>query len=160
VAVSDYFAEVYVAGRFADADWNVYFPHRDKGFDFIVSKPDGHGGQILRPVQVKGKYPTREKRDQPTYGYVGRLTQLHPEMVLAVPYFSAVASPAPTCIAYLPISLIRKHARGYRCEPALFHAGLPRPRRDFAGFFDDAGLLALEAAWWKDSTTHGVPRAT
>lgn len=37
--VSDYFAELYVAGRLADAGWNVYFPHRDKGFDFIISNP-------------------------------------------------------------------------------------------------------------------------
>jgi hypothetical protein len=37
--VHDYFAELYVAGRFADAGWNVYFLHRDAGFDFIVSKP-------------------------------------------------------------------------------------------------------------------------
>ncbi len=26
--VSDYFAELYVAGRFADAGWNMYLPHR------------------------------------------------------------------------------------------------------------------------------------
>ena len=25
MAVSDYFAELYVAGRFADAGWNVFF---------------------------------------------------------------------------------------------------------------------------------------
>jgi len=38
MAVSDYFAELYVAGKFADEGWNVYFPRCDKGFDFIVSK--------------------------------------------------------------------------------------------------------------------------
>jgi hypothetical protein len=58
MAVSDYFAELYVAGKFADEGWNVYFPHRDKGFDFIVSKQDSGAVQILMPVQVKGKYPT------------------------------------------------------------------------------------------------------
>jgi len=26
----DYFAELFVAGRFAEAGWNVYFPHRDE----------------------------------------------------------------------------------------------------------------------------------
>jgi len=36
--VSDFFAELYVAGRFADAGWNVYFPRRDRGFDFIASR--------------------------------------------------------------------------------------------------------------------------
>ena len=34
----DYFAELYVAGIFGDAGWSVYFPKRDVGFDFIVSK--------------------------------------------------------------------------------------------------------------------------
>jgi hypothetical protein len=32
----DYFAELYVAGLMANAGWNVYFPHRDRGLDFIV----------------------------------------------------------------------------------------------------------------------------
>ena len=150
--ISDYFAELYVAGKFADAGWNVYFPHRDKGFDFIISKPHGVGGQILRPVQVKGKYPTQEKSNKTTYGYIGRLSQVHPEMVLAVPFFSTVASPAPSCVAYMPMSLVRKHTRGYRCTPASFKSGLPSPRRDYARFFDDSGLKALESLAWKDST--------
>jgi hypothetical protein len=29
--ISDYFAELFVAGLLADAGWNVYFPHRDQG---------------------------------------------------------------------------------------------------------------------------------
>lgn len=37
----DYFAELHVAGNFGDAGWNVYFPRRDKGFDFIVTKEIG-----------------------------------------------------------------------------------------------------------------------
>jgi hypothetical protein len=114
MSVSDYFAELYVAGRFADAGWNVYFPHRDKGFDFIVSKSDKNGQEILRPVQVKGKYPTAAKTNRMTYGYVGRLTQLHPEIVLAIPFFSVEASDTPICTAYMPLSLIRRHPRGYR----------------------------------------------
>ena len=36
--VNDYFAELIVAGMFAEKGWNIYFPHRDQGFDFIVSK--------------------------------------------------------------------------------------------------------------------------
>src|SRR5216683_3941776 len=32
----DYLVELYVAGVLADAGWNVYFPHRDEGFDFII----------------------------------------------------------------------------------------------------------------------------
>jgi hypothetical protein len=34
----DDFAELYMAGFFADASWSVYFPRRDVGFDFIVTK--------------------------------------------------------------------------------------------------------------------------
>ena len=151
MSVADYFAELYVAGRFADAGWNVYFPHRDEGFDFIVSKTFGHGRLILRPVQVKGKYPTSVKRNKATYGYVGRLTQTHPEMVLAIPFFSADSSDMPTCTAYMPLSMIRPHQRGYRCLPASFKSGIAKPRRDYSKFFDANGLRLLERASWKDS---------
>lgn len=150
MAVTDYFAELYVAGSFADAGWNVYFPHRDQGFDFIISKL-GKGGQILRPVQVKGKYPTEDKSEKTIYGYVGGLSQTHPEMVLAIPYFLSVAAPAPAMVAYMPFSLVRPHSRGYRCQPATFKNGQPKARRDYAPFFDQTGLKALEALSWKDS---------
>ena len=63
---SDYFAELYVAGRFADAGWNVYFPHRDQGFDFVISKVIGVD-TVLRPVQVKGKYPTTRIHEYPPF---------------------------------------------------------------------------------------------
>jgi hypothetical protein len=149
--VSDYFAELYVAGRFADAGWNVYFPHRDQGFDFIVSKPDSSGGQILRPVQVKGKYATIEKADRTGYGYIGKLTQVHPEMVLAIPYFSANKNDLPVCTAYMPRALIRSASRGYQCRPASFKNGTPSPRRDFKRFFDELGLRALENHAWSNS---------
>ena len=59
--LQDYFAELYVAGLMANAEWNVYFPHRDKGMDFIISKTGQDGKEIIRPVQVKGKYPASEK---------------------------------------------------------------------------------------------------
>jgi hypothetical protein len=49
----DYFAEMYVAGLFTDAGWNVYFPHRDKGFDYVVMREVGDA-VIVRPVQGKG----------------------------------------------------------------------------------------------------------
>ncbi len=149
--VTDYFAELYVAGRFADAGWNVYFPHRDKGFDFIASKKTEAGDYLIRPVQVKGKYPTAEKGDKNVYGYVGRLTQLHSEMVLAIPFFSNLAPGVPTCVAYVPLSLIRKHSRGFRSQPATFRDGVPSPRRDYAKFFDVSGLNLLEGTEWKNS---------
>jgi hypothetical protein len=147
--VSDYFAELYTAGRFAEAGWNVYFPRRDRGFDFIVSRPSVSGLQLLRPVQVKGKYPTPEKGDKNVYGYIGDLTELHPEMVLAIPYFSSASPEIPTCIAYLPLSLVRRHSRGFKCEPATFSAGAPKPRRDYAKFFGEAGLELVERPDWQ-----------
>ncbi len=96
----DYLAELYVAGLLADSGWNIYFPHRDEGFDFIISKCV-EADMILRPVQVKGKYPTTGKTNKTSYGYVGKLSALHPEMVLAIPYFSRdCACKTPLCTAY------------------------------------------------------------
>ncbi len=150
--VSDYFAELYVAGRFADNGWNVYFPRRDRGFDFIVSRSTEDGLQLLRPVQVKGKYPTAVKGDKAVYGYIGKLTELHPDMVLAIPFFSATSPEIPTCVAYIPFSLMRRHSRGFRCQPAIYRAGTAAPRRDFAKFFDEAGLRLVEQSDWPTFT--------
>ena len=146
----DYLAELYVAGLFADAGWNVYFPHRDEGFDFIIAKSKG-ATQIIRPVQVKGKYPTAEKKDFRYYGYRGKLSQVHPEMVLAIPYFSQSSNRMPVCTAFLPRSLIRNISKGHRCQPASFAAGTPAPRRDYRKFFDDAGLRLIETPNWSQS---------
>lgn len=75
----DYFAELYVAGLFGDAGWTVYFPKPDVRFDFIATKlVDGE--MLLRPVQVKGLYPTAGKKDKVTFGYIGELTASHPAM--------------------------------------------------------------------------------
>jgi len=146
---SDYFAELYVAGRLAEAGWNIYFPHRDQGFDFIISKECGARGQVIRPVQVKGKYPTADKGDRQVYGYIGNLSQIHIDMVLAIPFFSHRSSDMPSCTAYLPYALIRRGAaRGFRCEPAIFKAGKPTPRRDYTKFFGDAGVKILESPDW------------
>jgi hypothetical protein len=90
----DVFAELYVAGLLADAGWNVYFPTRDIGFDFIATRTTS-SGIIIRPVQVKGKYPTAGKRDVAPYGFGGWLSQLHQEMVLAIAFFTSTRSPAP-----------------------------------------------------------------
>ncbi len=149
--ISDYFAELYVAGRLADAHWNVYFPHRDEGFDFIIAKEVGEK-MIIRPVQVKGKYPSGDKTDKDTYGYVGKLSQLHPEMVLAIPYFSSdQAESIPVCVAYIPRGLVKNHARGYRCQPASFRNGRPIPRREHAIFFDSQGIGRLESEDWSQT---------
>ncbi len=144
----DYLAELYVAGVLADAGWNVYFPHRDEGFGFIISKYLGDR-IVLRPVQVKGKYPTKDKTDKATYGYMGRLSALHNEMVLAIPYFSSSDSPAgPIFTAYMPFGPIRQSMRGYRCCPANFKAGQPTRRREYSRFFDEHGIRLLESSTW------------
>jgi hypothetical protein len=147
--VRDYFAEMYVAGVLADAGWNIYFPRRDHGFDFIISK-ELEGSVLLRPVQVKGKYPELDKGDKPTYGYIGELTALHPEMVLAIPYFPMdIASVAPTCVAYMPRTQVRpQQGRGWRCEPARFVGGIAVPRRDFQQYFGREGMAFIEQVGW------------
>ena len=146
----DYFAELFVAGRFADAGWNVYFPHRDEGFDFIVAKNVGRDHQLIRPVQVKGKYPTEGKIDARTYGYIGELSQVHPEMVLAVPFFGGESRDVPRLVAYLPRALIRPHTRGFHCQPATFRRGIPSPRRDYRRFFNAEGLALIERHDWSE----------
>ena len=143
----DYFAELHVAGCLAGAGWDIYFPHRDKGFDFVISKRV-NGSLILRPVQVKGKFPRAVKTDKTVYGYVGELTQTHPEMVLAIPYFPVSSPGTPVCIAYMPWATIREVPRGYRCEPAAYREGNPKPRREYQKFFDEAGIARLESSTW------------
>ena len=151
VKISDYFAELHVAGRLADKGWDIYFPHRDKGFDFFISKV-ANGSPILRPVQVKGKYPSAEKIDKGEYGYVGKLTQTHPEMVLAIPYFSVSSLDMPVYIAFMPWATIREHARGYRCQPAAYREGNPKPRREYEKFFDAKGIERLESSTWSSES--------
>ena len=98
----DYFAELHCAGNFGDAGWSVYFPKRDVGFDFVVTK-EVDGQVVLRPVQVKGLYPMQAKGDRSGYGWRGELTAVHPEMVLVLAYFAATERGAsPEEIAYLP----------------------------------------------------------
>jgi hypothetical protein len=144
----DYFAELYVAGLLADAGWNVYFPHRDRGMDFIISKTGRDGQEIIRPVQVKGKYPEPTKTDKALYGYVGSLNQIHPQMVLAIPFFETSNTGPALLIAYMPWSKIKPHQRGYRCEPAIFRGGAPKPRRDFQSYFDANGIAQIERDEW------------
>jgi len=48
----DYFAEMYIAGVMADQGWNIYFPHRDIGFDFMATI-EVESEILIRPVQVK-----------------------------------------------------------------------------------------------------------
>jgi hypothetical protein len=145
----DYFAEMYVAGLFADAGWNIYFPRRDKGFDYIVTLEDAEG-ILIRPVQVKGLYPTASKGDRATYGYNGRLSVLHPDMVLALVFFApGTTEGTPQHIAYMPRGQIRDRSRGgYRCVPAILRDGIVTPRRDFLAFFNQQGLDSVRQRDW------------
>jgi hypothetical protein len=153
----DYFAELHVAGLLAGAGWNVYFPHRDEGFDFIITRQVGPKEVLVRPVQVKGKYPTEGKTDKSVYGYVGELTLLHPEMVLAIPFFDW-GSNLPGHVAFIPRNLIRSHKRGCHCEPAKFISGKCQPKKWYAKFFDERGLNALADFKWSESTIAAADR--
>lgn len=144
----DYFAELYVAGLMADAGWNVYFPHRDRGMDFIASKTGPNGLEIVRPIQVKGKYPEGGSRDRRLYGYIGRLNQRHPQMVLAIPYFESTVRGPAIFVAYMPFSKIRPNARGWRCQPAALRASTPCQRREYRNYFDVEGLALIELPTW------------
>lgn len=145
----DYFAEMYVAGLLADAGWNIYFPRRDKGFDYIVTLEDAEG-LLIRPVQVKGLYPTASKGDRATYGYSGRLSVLHPDMILVLVFFAPGAMEGtPQHIAYMPRGQIRDRSRGgFRCVPTVLRNGIVTPRRDFAPYFDQQGLEVLKQRDW------------
>jgi hypothetical protein len=153
----DYLAEMYVAGILADAGWNIYFPRRDKGFDFIITKVS-KGRTVIRPVQVKGKYPEHSKTNKVVFGFRGKLTAFHDEMVLAIPFFPTdEKAQAPTTIAYLPLSVVRRKEKSVRCEPAKFHSGKVSPRRDYQKFFDSDGLRLLELEDWRSTNIQQSP---
>lgn len=143
-----FFAEMYVAGMFGDAGWAVYFPSRDVGFDFVASKQVG-GRMLLRPVQVKGKYPVKDGRDG-IFGFIGDLSAVHPDMVLAVAYFDAhERGVAPSQVAYMPFPAVRARSRGgYRSVPAKFQANRVLQRPQYAQYFGEAGLNSVESAAW------------
>lgn len=139
----DYFAEMYVAGVLADNGWNLYFPHRDVGFDMIATKRVG-STTLVRPVQVKGKYASDGKIAKARYGFVGKLTALHPDMILAIPYFTSDSAAAPLLIAWMPYNKIKSSSRGHACEPARFGPSGPEARPRSVGYFGSAGMSALE----------------
>lgn len=140
----DHLAEFWVAGKLVDAGWNVYFPHRDKGFDLIATYTDGAQMQ-LRPIQVKGKYPKEGTRNRKTYGFRASLSAMHERMVLAIPMFVNVDDPMPLHVAWMPREKIVQEENGnWRCEPAKFKDGVPIPRQEFEQYFDQGGLELLK----------------
>jgi hypothetical protein len=143
----DEFAEQYVAAIFADARWSVYFPRKDKGFDFIVSK-NTEDGIIIRPVQVKGKFPETATAVRKKYGYRGTLTAVHRDMVLAIPLFTSLERLAhPDCIAFLPLTKITEPKKGlFYCAPAKLEKGKVSAKESYRCYFGEDGLKAVERA--------------
>lgn len=148
---STYSAELFVASQFTYAGWNTYFPQRDKGFDFVASK-NVDGREIIRPVQVKGKYPEKNTNDRDLYGYIGDLTRYHKEMVVAIPFYSSNAFRAPEYVAYVPPAELRDHSRGYRVQPSKLKNGVPEIRPAYSGYVGKKGLAVLEEPDWATKT--------
>jgi hypothetical protein len=70
-------------------------------------------------------------------------------MVLAIPFFPlGQGAKSPSIVAFIPSSQIRKHSRGFRCQPASFKSGQPHPRRDFKKYFDEEGIKLMENDSW------------
>lgn len=144
--IHDHLAELHVAGVFADAGWDIYFPRRDRGFDFIVGKRTSDQ-YVIRPVQVKGKYPTLATKDRETYGIKVELTETHPQMVIAIPFFKA-GSADIACVAFAAASDLKltssKGTTLHTCLPAKLTNGVPSPRASYVKLFDQDGLAQLE----------------
>lgn len=149
----DYTAEFRVAADLAAAGWQIYFPSRDTGFDFLVMR-DTANDVLIRPVQVTSKLPDVGTTDRKTYGTIRNLSRVHPDMVLAIAFYEHTeGGPRHHSTAYLPMSrVVHQTNKKYRCEPArIDEDGRIHHRRDFAGFFDDAGIWMLPRADWATS---------
>ena len=153
----DYFAELYVAGMLGDRGWAIYFPKRDIGFDFVASKQIGDK-VILRPVQVRGKYPTAAKKDKVTYPWMGELSQVHEEMAIVFCYFSTDHSTtAPDHVAFVPLRALKATTKGrYRCSAVSLKDGKTHPRTSYKRLFGTEGLSAMESPNWAQSGTPPV----
>lgn len=100
-----------------------YFPKRDVGFDFIATKQVGDE-VLIRPVQVKGRYPTADKTDKKPLGFKGKLTAVHSQMVLAIPFFNQAIHQAPEQVAFIPLSECKKTPNGgWLCHPCKWVMG-------------------------------------
>jgi len=139
-------AELYVAGTFAGAGWQVFLPHQDQGFDFVIYKAS-IGQTSLLPVQVRGCYrQTSKKTDMTTYGKPElKFSQLHPQLIVALPFFAPDAL-TPELVAYGWLSdlKINSNTNVHRWEPACLKDGVCTPRRDSVGYFGKEGLARLE----------------
>jgi len=141
---------MYVAGILADKGWNVYFPRRDKGFDFVITK-EVENRIIVRLVQVKGKYPEEGKTNKQVYGYIGKLSQVHNDMVLAIAFFSHDSTTkSPECVAYMPRKKIStQKGKGFACQPAKFIDSKVIRRKSYEKYFDNSGIQRMESEKWE-----------
>lgn len=141
----DEFAQFYVAAMFADEGWTLHFPVPDRGFDFIAMKQT-NCGVVIRPVQVKGKYPESVTRTNLAYGFSGKLSATHSTMVLAIPLFNSnERSESPALVAFMPWSKVAMTSKGgFRCVPAKHVEGLVKQRADYQCFFGSEGLRKFE----------------
>lgn len=155
-----YSAELFVASQFTYAGWNTYFPQRDKGFDFIASKEIDSGEILIRPVQVKGKYPEDGTTERSRYGYKSKpLSQVHEDMVIAIPFYRDQTSKYPEMVAYMPRVALKRNSNQDRCQPAKLTATGPQPRSYFKGFFGKRGLKILENPAWGHKSKEEYPWA-
>jgi hypothetical protein len=146
------FAEFYVAAQLADADWNIYFPRWDSGFDFMIERTvvrDGNPVALIRPVQVRGKYLTDSKGDTKQYGIQnGKLSRVHPDMIVAMPFFSS-SDCHPIQVAYLPHTRTNplwdedQRKWVFTCLPARVKGGQVYMRQEYQKFCGVLGLATL-----------------
>lgn len=131
-------AELLVASKFRENGWEIYFPHKDDGFDFVAYNKDK---KIFRPIQVKGKY-RESSNDKVTYGYKGSLSHTHDEMVLAVVFYNKNSEPLH--FAYLKFSDIKFTKKGdAKAEVCCIKDNKIKPRRDFSFLFGLEGMNRL-----------------
>lgn len=147
--VRDEFAELYTAGLFADAGWTVYFPRRDRGFDYIVTMQRGNE-MLIRPVQVKGVYPEEQKKGGKPFGKTLTLTAFHPQMVLVMPFFeySPEKSESPTHVCFLPLQPSKRDDGKHIIRPALLTAGKITIRETYQRYCGQPGMDAVAATQW------------
>jgi hypothetical protein len=141
----DEFAQFYVAAMFADEGWTLHFPVPDRGFDFIATKKNQRG-MVIRPVQVKGKYPESTIRIIKAFGFIGKLSAPHSTMVLAIPLFNSnERSESPALVAFMPWSEIRPYSRWPHCSrPGQHIRGKVKEKEEYKPFFGRTGLQKFE----------------
>jgi hypothetical protein len=142
-------AELLIASMLVRDGWNIYSPHRDRGFDFVATKKI-RGRLCLRAIQVRGCYPVSRTKRKPAYGKIRmKLTELSEEMALVLPFYEPGNRTAmPACVAFIPRAEVRKHKRSklFHCQPATISAGRIRPRKYYRKFFGKSGLRMMSRA--------------